>query len=95
MKLKIHNYIEGRTETMISEGQLDFERVAITGSKCIGPDGISITMRTQKRNTLYADNNCTVEFIFDESGEEYKWIEALTAFAKARAYVLKRFRGRL
>lgn len=86
MKIRIHDYIEGRTETMVSEGNIEFERVVIC-SKRSGPDGISFTMQTQKKNTSHGNNKCTVEIIFDEEMEEYKCIDALLDLGKTRAFM--------
>lgn len=96
MKIRVNGYIEGRTETMISEGDLDFQRIVRPDSQWAGyPEGLQISMRTKKKNTLYDDNECIVEFIFDKNDEEYKWIEELIGIAKIRANWLKhRFRRR-
>ena len=94
MKILIHDYIEGRTEKMISEGELEFERVVICGSKFSEPDGISFTMQTQKKNTSYGNNKCTVELIFDKEMEEYKWFDALIDLVKTRAFRRDQLRRR-
>jgi hypothetical protein len=94
MKIRVIDYIEGRTETMISEGDIDMEPTFRIDKKWAGyPAGIKINMRTQKKNTFYDDNKCVVELIFDEHEDEWKWIDELTRFAKVRAAWIRRYIG--
>lgn len=94
MKIQVVDYIEGRTETMVSDGEIDLEPTFLIDKGRVGyPFGLGIKMRTQKKNSVYHDNKCFVYIIFDEHEDEWKWIDELIHFAKKRANWLKRSIG--